>query len=152
MWLGFALPGAYEGTQLEGYFDNGFYDNWNIEYYSFNDSGEISDITFALYGETAACDFMFAVFGMPYGYLQQALSITYHSITMTAYYDDAGSISGVDYSIRVTLPNSGDTAMYKGLPINWDTVTLIVTGDTAKDSSLDAAIAQKESEFAAETL
>ncbi len=152
MWLGFALPGAYEGTQLEGYFDNGFYDNWNIEYYSFNDSGEISDITFALYGETAACDFMFSVFGMPYGYLQQALSITYHSITMTVYYDEAGSISGVDYAIRVTLPNSGDTAMYKGLPINWDTATLIGTGDTAKDSSLDAAIAQKESEFAAETL
>ena len=95
---------------------------------------------------------MFAVFGMPYGYLQQALSITYHSITMTVYYDDAGSISGVDYAIRVTLPNSGDTAMYKGLPINWDTATLIGTGDTAKDSSLDAAIAQKESEFAAETL
>lgn len=152
LWLGFALPGAYEGTTLEGYFDNGFYDNWNIEYYSFTEQGEISDITFALYGETAACDFMFSVFGMPYGYLQQALSITYHSITMTVYYDDAGSISGVDYAIRVTLPNEGDSAMYKGLPINWDTATLIGVGDTARDSSLDAAIAEKESELAAETL
>ena len=155
MWLGFALPGAYDGTSLEEeYGSDGFYDYWNLEYYTAtageNNTAYISGLTFALYGETAALDFMFSVFNMPYGLLQQGLGGTYHSITMTVNFDQTGEISGVEYGVRITLPTDGDYADYKGLPIDWDSVSLIGVGDTARDETLDEAIALKESSLAGE--
>ena len=147
-WVGFALPGSYDGTELEEYFKNGFYDYWNVEYYEYEVSGEdvvISSVTYAMYGEYAALDVMFGIFGMPYAYLQYGLGATYHSVTLTVNFDlESGAPTEYIYSVRITMPASGNTAMYKGLPLNWDSATLVATGDAARDTTVDAKIAEFE--------
>lgn len=150
-WVGFALPGAYDGTELEEYFKNGFYEYWNVEYYEYQLVGEqavVSSTTYALYGEYAALDFMFSVFGMPYGYIQNGLSAVYHSVTITVDYNaETGEPENIVYSVRLTMPTTGQTAAYKGLPINWDYATLLATGDAARDADVDARITELESTF-----